>query len=89
MGFGMQKWIYTMRPRKFHTYQEDHAGHEIMGYKKHKNMDPALVEHELKVLDERIEKSIKESAIGFRTRLVLGLILFLAVVSILFFTLRS
>ena len=72
MGFGMQRWIYSMKPRKFHKYQDENTGQEILGYKSHENQDPTFVEHELKSLDERIEKSIKESELGLKTKFVLG-----------------
>jgi hypothetical protein len=89
MGFGMQRWIYSQKPGKFQKYQEENTGHEILGYKTHEIRDPEILEHELKSLDERIEKSIHESELRLSTKIIMGVILILCIAAIFYFTLRG
>jgi len=37
MGFGMQKWLYTQKPKKFLSYKKVMDGHEILGLRDEKS----------------------------------------------------
>jgi len=85
MGFGMQKWIYTMKPRKYQEYQLDNSGHEILGYKKMRNHDPEILEDELRSVNERISAA-KKATIDTGIRILFGVILIAAIIAIIIFT---
>lgn len=67
MGFGLQRWIYTMKPRKPFQKGNKNPGYESVEFLNPQEFRPsAITTTDSKILDERIKASKKR--IAFRAR---------------------
>lgn len=87
MGFGLQKWIYTMKPRKPFKKGNKKAGYETVEYFNPQEYTPSettinnpeIIEERLKESKKRIALSVRKGRI-YSVLIVIGLMIIFALV---------